>query len=113
MSGLVFHSERKIIYYDIFIFGTDADHSLNSPFFFKNMTIVTNTATIPGMRITNKNKSLGSLQAREAAITEADIVINANPIAVKRLAHLLWIRTKTDDNEKGTRRIPTVMTTAI
>jgi len=67
--------------------------------------------TIPGMRITKKKKFHGSLQAREAAIT--DIVIKAKPIAVKRLAHLLWIRTKTDDIEKGTRRIPTVMTTAI
>ena len=77
------------------------------------MTIVTNRPTIPGMRITKKKKFHGSLQAREAAITEADIVIKAKPIAVKRLAHLLWIRTRTDDIEKGTRRIPTVMTTSI
>ena len=77
------------------------------------MTIVTNVPTIPGMRITNKKKFPGSLQAREAAITEEDIVIKAKPIAVKRLAHLLWIRAKNDDNEKGTRSIPTAMTTAI
>jgi hypothetical protein len=42
--------------------------------------------TIPGMRITKKKKFHGSLQAREAAITESDIVIKAKPIAVKRLA---------------------------
>lgn len=77
------------------------------------MTIVTNMPTIPGIRITNKKKFSGSLPAREDTITEADIVIKAKPIAVKRLAHLLWIRTKTDDNEKGTRSIPTAMTTAI
>lgn len=70
------------------------------------MTIVTNVPTIPGIRITNKKKFSGSLQAREDTITEADIVIKAKPIAVKRLAHLLWIRAKTDDNEKGTRSIP-------
>jgi hypothetical protein len=37
------------------------------------MTIVTNVPTIPGMRITNKKKFSGSLQAREDTITEADI----------------------------------------
>ncbi len=55
----------------------------------------------------------GSLQAREAAINEAEIIINAKPTAVKRLAHLLCIRTKTEDSENGTRSIPTAITMAI
>ena len=96
-----------------FIFGTDVDHSSNSPFFFRNMTIVNNMATIPGTRITNKKKFSGSLQAREDTIPKADTAIKAKPIAVNRLAHLLWSRAKSDDNEKGTRRIPTTMITAI
>lgn len=66
----------------------------------------------PGMRVTKKKLS-GSLQAREATITEAVTAIRANPIAVKRLAHLLWSRAKTDDKENGTKSIPTAMTTAI
>jgi hypothetical protein len=77
------------------------------------MTIVANMPRIPGMRITNKKKFSGSLQAREDTIPEADIVIKTKPIAVKRFAHLLWIRAKNDDNEKGTRRIPTTTITAI
>jgi hypothetical protein len=97
----------------VFLYLEHIYHSLNSPFIFRNMTIATNMTTIPGMRITKKKKFSGSLQAREATITEADTAIKANPIVVKRLAHLLWIRTKTEDNEKGTRSIPTVMTTAI
>ncbi len=47
------------------------------------------TATIPGIRITDKKKLSGSLQAREDTITEADKAIKAKPIVVKRLAHLL------------------------
>jgi hypothetical protein len=77
------------------------------------MIVVTNTMTIPGMRITNKKKLLGSIQARVATITEADTIIKAKPIVAKRLAHLLWIRAKTDDIEKGTRSIPTNMITTI
>ena len=67
---------------------------------------------IPGIRVIKKKLS-GSLQAREDTMIEAVMVINAKPIVVKRLAHLLWIKTKTDDREKGTRSIPTAMTTAI
>ena len=69
-------------------------------------------AIVPRMRVTKK-KLTGSLQAREDTMTKAVMVIKANPIVVKRLAHLLWIRAKTDDKEKGTRSIPTAMTTAI
>ncbi len=64
---------------------------------------------VPGMRVTKK-KLPGSLQAREATITRDVMAIKAKPIVVKRLAHLLWIRSKTDDKEKGTRRIPAAMT---
>jgi hypothetical protein len=98
--------------YFVFIFGY-VYYSLNSPFFFKKITIVITTATIPGIRITDKKKLSGSLQAREDTITEADKAIKAKPIVVKRLAHLLWSRARTDDNDKGTRSIPTVMTTVI
>jgi hypothetical protein len=68
--------------------------------------------TVPGIRVTKK-KLFGSLQAREATITIAVIVIKAKPMVVKRLAHLLWIRAKTDDKEKGTRSNPTAITTDI
>jgi hypothetical protein len=74
--------------------------------------MVTKIVIVPGMRVTKKKLS-GSLQAREATMTAAVIVIKAKPIVVKRLAHLLWIKIKTDDKEKGTRSIPTAMTTAI
>ena len=43
---------------------------------------------VPGIRVTKKKLS-GSLQAREATITKAVMIIKAKPMAVKRLAHLL------------------------
>jgi hypothetical protein len=95
-----------------FIFLTYLDHSLSSPFFFRKMTVVTKITAIPGMRVIKKKLS-GSLHARDATMIEDDTAINANPIVVNRLAHLLWIRAKTDDKEKGKRSIPTAMTTAI
>jgi hypothetical protein len=76
----------------------------------RKITIEIKMTTIPGMSITDKKKLFGSLQESDITITEADKAIRAKPIVVKRLAHLLWIRTKTDDNEKGTRSIPTAIT---
>ncbi len=85
---------------------------MNSPFLFRKIKIVTKIVAVPGIRVTKKKLS-GSLQAREATITTAVMVIRAKPMVVKRLAHLLCIRTRIDDKENGTRSIPTAMTTAI
>jgi len=46
-------------------------------------------------------------------IIEDDTIISANPTAVDRFAHLLCIRTRTDNNENGTRSIPTAIAIAI
>ena len=43
---------------------------------------------IPGRRVIKKKLS-GSLQARDATIIEDDTAINAKPMVVNKLAHLL------------------------
>ncbi len=88
-------------------------HSFNCPPFLRNIFIMIKTVTTAGINITAKKKLAGSLHVSEIVIIEADTIISAKPTAVNRLAHLLCIRTRTDDDENGTRSIPTAITIAI